>query len=169
MPSRPPDDGAHRAALGTWPTPLERAPRLGAWLGLDAEACWIKRDDLTGLGGGGNKVRKLEYLCAAALENGATVLVTSGRGQSNHARTTAAAARRLGLDCVLVLGVDQPEEVAGNLALEALMGVGVEWVGDLSDAELDDAVDSVANRLQASGQTVEVVPLGGSSPTGARG
>ena len=169
MPSRPPNDVAPRVSLASWPTPLEAAPRLAGWLGLDAGACWIKHDDLTGLGGGGNKVRKLEYPCAVALERGATVLVTSGRAQSNHARITAAAARRLGLGCVLVLGGDQPEEASGNLALEALMGVEVEWVGDVSDNELDDAVSSVAARLEAAGQRVEVIPLGGSSAIGSRG
>ncbi|MGH9007796.1 MAG: pyridoxal-phosphate dependent enzyme [Acidimicrobiales bacterium] len=169
MPSRPPNSATDRVVLSSWPTPLEAAPRLAGWLGLDAGVCWIKRDDLVGLGGGGNKVRKLEYLCAAALERRATVLVTSGRRQSNHARITAAAAARLGLGCVLVLGGERPHEASGNLALEALMGTEVEWVGDLSDGELDEAVTSVASRLEASGQRVEVIPLGGSSPTGARG
>ena len=92
-----------RVRLGTWPTPLEPAPRLAAALGLRPEDLWIKRDDLTGLGGGGNKVRKLEYTCAAALTNGARTLVTIGAAQSNHARLTAAAGARLGLDVVLVL------------------------------------------------------------------
>jgi L-cysteate sulfo-lyase len=169
MPSSPTNEAPERVALGSWPTPLEAAPRLAGWLGLDPGACWIKRDDLTGLGGGGNKVRKLEYLCSAALEHGATVLVTSGRGQSNHARITAAAAQRLGLRCVLVLGGERPHQATGNLALEALMGTEVEWVGELSDDELDRAVASVASRLEDSGQRVEVIPLGGSNPIGARG
>src|SRR5205807_3065943 len=91
-------------SLGTWPTPVEPAPRLAAATGLAADALWIKRDDLSGLGGGGNKVRKLQYSCAQALAAGATTLVTSGAPQSNHARLTAAAAARLGLRSVLVLG-----------------------------------------------------------------
>jgi 1-aminocyclopropane-1-carboxylate deaminase/D-cysteine desulfhydrase-like pyridoxal-dependent ACC family enzyme len=80
--------------LGTWPTPLEPMPRLARALGLGDDDLWIKRDDLTGLGGGGNKVRKLEWTCGAALADGATVLVTTGAPQSNHARLTAAAAAR---------------------------------------------------------------------------
>src|ERR1700722_221614 len=99
--------------LGTWPTPLEPAPRLGTALGLRPNDLWIKRDDLTGLGGGGNKVRKLEYTCAVALQRGATALVTSGAGQSNHARLTAAAASRLGLEAVLVLA-GRPEATGGG-------------------------------------------------------
>lgn len=92
-----------RAPLGTWPTPLEPAPRLARALGLGPDDLWGKRDDLTGLGGGGNKIRKLEWLCGAALSEGATTLVTTGAPQSNHARLTAAAAARLGLGAVLVL------------------------------------------------------------------
>ena len=89
--------------LSHWPTPLDRAPRLAAALGLRPDDLVVKRDDLTDLGGG-NKVRKLEHLAAEALRDGATVLVTSGGVQSNHARMTAAAAARLGLRAVLVLG-----------------------------------------------------------------
>ncbi|MBY0440588.1 MAG: pyridoxal-phosphate dependent enzyme [Mycobacteriaceae bacterium] len=90
-------------SLGSWPTPLEPAPRLSVAIGLLPDDLWVKRDDLTGLGGGGNKVRKLEWLCAQALRDGASVLVTSGAAQSNHARLTAAAGARLGMPVVLVL------------------------------------------------------------------
>jgi Pyridoxal-phosphate dependent enzyme len=96
--------------LGTWPTPLEPAPRLAAAVGLAADALWVKRDDLSGLGGGGNKVRKLQYTCAQALAVGATTLITSGAPQSNHARLTAAAAARLGLRSVLVLQGQEPRQ-----------------------------------------------------------
>jgi D-cysteine desulfhydrase len=70
--------------LGSWPTPLEPAPRLAAAVGLAADALWMKRDDLSGLGGGGNKVRKLQYTCAQALAAGATTVITSGAPQSNQ-------------------------------------------------------------------------------------
>ena len=84
------------------PTPVQPMDRLGAALGLPEGRLWVKRDDLTGLGGGGNKVRKLEYLCADAVAQGCDVLVTGGGRQSNHVRMTAAAANRLGLDCTIV-------------------------------------------------------------------
>src|SRR5918996_3401888 len=100
-------------SLGAWPTPVEPAPRLAAALGL--QELWIKRDDLTGLGGGGNKVRKLQYTCAEALAAGATTLITTGALQSNHARLTAAAAARLGLRAVLVLAGGPFEPDRGNL------------------------------------------------------
>src|ERR1700721_3933079 len=79
-----------RISLGTFPTPLEPAPRLAAAIGLRDDRLWIKRDDLTSLGGGGNKVRKLERTLATALRDGADCLVTTGAAQSNHAGLTAA-------------------------------------------------------------------------------
>ena len=156
-------------SLGSWPTPIEAAPRLAARLGLDPGSLWIKRDDLTGLGAGGNKVRKLQYTCAAALDNGATTLVTSGAAQSNHARLTAAAACRLGLDCCLVLAGQAPLVPGGNLALEALLGAQIVWAGDVNDDELGRRVDAVSRELTNAGKRVEVIPFGGSNVLGAHG
>src|SRR5919112_2744154 len=115
-------------SLGAWPTPVEPAPRLAAALGL--QELWIKRDDLTGLGGGGNKIRKLQWTCAEALAAGATTLVTTGAPQSNHARLTAAAGARLGLDVVLVLAGAPGATATGNLALDGLFGAAAVWAGD---------------------------------------
>jgi D-cysteine desulfhydrase len=136
---------------------------------MDADALWFKRDDLTGLGAGGNKVRKLEYLLTEALQQRADVLVTSGRTQSNHARITAAAARRLGMACVLVIGGEPPAKLTGNLVLEALLGARVVWAGEVGDDELDARVAEVAAALEREGSRVEVIPLGGSNALGARG
>ena len=162
----PPASSTDRIALGTWPTPVEPLPRLAAHLGLDPDALLLKRDDLTGLGGGGNKVRKLEPLCAEASEVGADLLVTSGAAQSNHARITAAAAARLGLDCVLVLWGDPPEQARGNLLLDALAGAELVWTGDEA---VDDVVQRVAAERRAAGRAPYVVPYGGSSPRSAQG
>lgn len=96
MTTQPPD----RIRLASWPTPLEPAPRLAEALGLGPDDLWIKRDDLTGLAGGGNKIRKLEWTAAAAIAAGADALVTTGAPQSNHTRLTAAAGARLGLQVV---------------------------------------------------------------------
>ncbi len=155
-----------RVRLGTWPTPLEPAPRLAVRLGLRADDLWIKRDDLTGLGGGGNKVRKLEYTCGAAVAEGATTLVTSGAAQSNHARLTAAAACRLGLDAVLVLAGEPPAVAKGNLTLNALLGARVEWAGD---ADLTERVAEVADDLRVRGERPAVIPFGGSNAVAAQG
>ncbi|NEK60526.1 pyridoxal-phosphate dependent enzyme [Geodermatophilus sabuli] len=153
--------------LSHWPTPLDPAPRLAAALGLGAGDLAVKRDDLTDFGGG-NKVRKLEHLVADARSAGATVLVTSGGAQSNHARMTAAAAARCGLGAVLVLGGTPTAEHPGNLALEELLGARVVAAGDVDGDELDHRVAEVAEQLRAEGQVPAVLPLGGSSPTGAR-
>jgi L-cysteate sulfo-lyase len=152
--------------LSHWPTPLDRAPRLSAALGLRPGDLAVKRDDLTDLGGG-NKVRKLEHLVAEAVGDGATVLVTQGGVQSNHARMTAAAAARLGLRAVLVLGGTPAEGRPGNLALEGALGARVVVVPD--PADVDARVAEVAAELRAAGEVPAVLPLGGSSATGARG
>ena len=164
-----PGDDRRRAVLGTWPTPLDPAPRLARALGLGADDLWIKRDDLIGLGGGGNKVRKLEWTCGAALADGATVLVTTGAPQSNHARLTAAAGARLGLDVVLVLAGRPGASSSGNLALDGLFGARVVWAGDASGAELDATARRVAERLRERGAVPALIPFGGSSALGARG
>jgi L-cysteate sulfo-lyase len=156
--------------LGTWPTPLEPMPRLARALGLGDDDLWIKRDDLTGLGGGGNKVRKLEWTCGAALADGATVLVTTGAPQSNHARLTAAAAARLGLDVVLVLaGSPESSSRSGNLALDSLFGATVRWAGRADDRALGAIAEQVAGELRQRGRVATVIPFGGSSALGARG
>jgi D-cysteine desulfhydrase len=144
-------------------------PRLARALGLGENDLWIKRDDLTGLGGGGNKVRKLEWTCGAALADGATVLVTSGGPQSNHARLTAAAAARLGLDIVLVLAGSPGSSNSGNLALDGLFGATVRWAGEADDQALGAIAEQVAGQLRQRGAVPAVIPFGGSSVLGARG
>jgi L-cysteate sulfo-lyase len=158
-----------RAGLGTWPTPLEAAPRLAGAIGLEPADLWVKRDDLTGLGGGGNKVRKLEWICGAALARGADTLVTSGARQSNHARLTTAAGARLGLDVVLVLAGNKDDPGAGNLALDGLLGASVVWAGDVTHEALEPVARAVVRQLTARGAHPELVPYGGSSVVGARG
>jgi L-cysteate sulfo-lyase len=141
-------------SLGTWPTPVEPAPRLAAALGL--QELWIKRDDLTGLGGGGNKVRKLQYTCAEALAAGATTLITTGVLQSNHARLTAAAAARLGLRCVLVLAGREPMIPRGNLLLDQLAGAEIVWAGAEPPAK-------VAQAEAEARPGSHLIPFGGSA------
>jgi L-cysteate sulfo-lyase len=159
-----------RVHLATWPTPMEPAPRLAEAIGLHPGDLWIKRDDLSGLGGGGNKVRKLEFTCGAALADGADTLVTSGAAQSNHARLTAAAGARLGLRVVLVL-TGQPDEASGdgNLALDGLLGARVVWAGTVDEAGLGVRAAEVVEQLQAEGAKPTLIPFGGSSVLGASG
>lgn len=161
------------ADLGLWRTPAEPAPGLAERLGLGAADLLVKRDDWLGHGGGGNKLRKLARLCGAALHEGADVLVTSGAAQSNHARATAAAARRLGLDVVLVLAGDAPAGGAsGNLALDGLLGARVVWagpVGEAGHAALDARLAATVAELRGAGRHPYLVPYGGSSGLGASG
>jgi L-cysteate sulfo-lyase len=160
-----------RISLGTFPTPLEPAPRLAAAIGLREDRLWIKRDDLTGLGGGGNKVRKLERTLAAALRDGADCLVTTGAAQSNHARLTAAAGARLGLPVTLVLAgaPGRPGEVpAGNLLLDEIFGARIRWAGDADDIRLAAVADETAADLASSGARPAVIPFGGSNRDGAQ-
>ena len=147
------------------PTPIEPLPRLSAALG--GPRLFIKRDDQTGLALGGNKTRKLEFLVAAAQAEGAGTLVTAGAWQSNHCRQTAAAAARFGLDCTLVLAGPPPTEATGNLLLDRLLGADIVPVADRADR--DQVLQRTGEELAAQGRAPYVIPVGGSSPTGALG
>ena len=158
-----------RLFLAHLPTPLEPMPRLSKELGCEI---WIKRDDCTGLSTGGNKTRKLEFLMAEAEDAGADIVLTQGAIQSNHARQTAAAAARLGMDCHILLedraGYNNENYRGnGNVLLDRLHGASIEMFAGGHDmvAELEAAAES---RRQA-GRKVYAIPGGGSNPTGALG
>jgi L-cysteate sulfo-lyase len=164
-----------RYRLGHLPTPLEPMPRLTEVLrakGSTVPHLWIKRDDCTGLATGGNKTRKLEYLLADALAQGADTLITQGATQSNHARQTAAAAARAGLGCVLLLERrqvrDDDYEASGNVLLDTILGARI---ADRLPAGTDmaKAMESLADDLRAQGKRPYVIPGGGSNPVGALG
>lgn len=157
----------NRFPLAHLPTPLEPADRLGRALDLEPGRLWIKRDDMTGLATGGNKARKLEILLADALAAGADTLVTAGGPQSNHARTTAAAAARAGLACVLAFNSDPPPRVEANQVLDVVFGAERRFLGQMPMEELNAAVERIADELRAAGGRPYVIPIGGSSPLGA--
>jgi L-cysteate sulfo-lyase len=138
-------------------------------VGLADGSLWVKRDDLTGLGGGGNKVRKLRYTCAQALAAGATTIITSGAPQSNHAQLTAAAAARLGLRSVLVLQGKQPGITQGNLVLDQLLGARLVWAGDATPEQLGAETERQAEQVRRAGGVPHVIPFGGSSSFAAQG
>ena len=158
-----------RLPLAHLPTPLEPMERLGARLGMEPGALWVKRDDATGLAGGGNKARKLEYLCADAIAQGCDSLVTGGGRQSNHVRMTAAAANRLGLTCTIVLGADEPSMPTGNVVLDHLLAPEIIWAGDLDYYAMEDAIEATCARLAAEGRRPYPMPIGGASTVGALG
>ena len=152
------------------PTPLEPMPRFGAWLG--GPEVWIKRDDMLGLAPGGNKTRKLEFLAAAALAEGADTLVTCGAPQSNHCRITLAAAVKEGLKCRFVIeervANSYREDASGNNFLFGLMGVEAITVVP-AGTDMAAAMRSVADDLAASGRKAYVIPGGGSNALGGLG
>ena len=158
-----------RVSLAHLPTPLEPMPRLARHLGMDAGALWVKRDDATGLAGGGNKARKLEYLCADAIARGCDTLVTGGGRQSNHVRMTAAAANRLGLACTVVLSGGEPSVPTGNVLLDELLGPDIVWAGDLDYYGTEAAITEACERLTADGRRPYAMPVGGASTIGALG
>ena len=165
-----------RLPLAMLPTPLQEAPRLRESLGGE-NACpriLIKRDDLTTLGLGGNKARKLEFLVADAREQGATTLITTGAVQSNHARMTAAAACVAGMRCVLVLtATSDAPAIAGNLLLDKLYGATIRLVPSvdlmLAVGQDEAVVAEVAAEERAAGRVPYVIPVGGSSGVGVCG
>jgi L-cysteate sulfo-lyase len=147
------------------PTPVETLPRLSET--LRGPRLLSKRDDQTGLAFGGNKTRKLEFLVAEARDQSAKTLITGGALQSNHCRQTAAAAARFGLECILVLTGDKPEESSANLLLDQLFGAQVVYVSDRKDR--DRILQQTFERAAEKGMKPYLVPYGGSSPTGALG
>ena len=163
------DEPGERVDLGVWATPVEPAPRLAECIGLDPGDLWIKRDDWLAFGGGGNKLRKLEFLCRDAIAHGATALVTTGAAQSNYARLTAASARRLGLGVVLVLAGEGRDAGSGNLTLDGVLGAEIHWAGDVRREELDAVAADVAAQLSERGERPALLPYGGSNALGARG
>ncbi|VVP55216.1 D-cysteine desulfhydrase family protein [Pseudomonas fluorescens] len=161
-----------RAALLEGPTPIQKLTRLSQLPELNGCNLYVKRDDLTGLGGGGNKLRKLEFLLGEALAEGADTLVTWGGFQSNHARLTAAVAARQGLACELIL---TPSAVRtdndfchnGNVLLDDLFGAKVHRLP--RGVTPNTYADELVAKLKDQGKKPFVMPLGGSSPRGSLG
>ena len=146
------------------PTPVEAMPRLTA--ALNGPQLWVKRDDQTGLAFGGNKTRKLEYLLAAAQDEGADTLISAGAVQSNHCRQTVAAAAKFGFDCILVLFGDPPDPPDGNHLLHHLLGAEIVFT---ALEKVQGKLDEVFTKAQAAGRKPYLIPYGGSNPTGAMG
>ncbi len=155
-----------KISLGRYPTPLEKVENLSRILNLPN--LYFKRDDLSGIGYGGNKIRKLEYLLADALARKADIIMTTGSVQSNFTREATACAKKLGLKPVLVLRGEEPEEYRGNLFLEKLMGAEIYFVPSKNGDEAE-FMNSVAETLEKEGHTCYVIPVGGSTPLGCIG
>ena len=143
------------------PTPLERLNNVSDDLGINL---YCKRDDLTNLATGGNKLRKLEYFLKDALDQGATMLITEGGCQTNHGRLTAAVATKYGLKCAIVTEDEYPGEISANLLLDGMMGCPVYFVKDMETGR-----QAVIDKYTAEGEKVYYVPMGGSNELGILG
>ena len=152
-----------RISIGVFPTPVQKLESISRLLGTQV---YVKRDDLTGLGLGGNKVRKLEYLLADAKAQGAEVVFTTGGAQSNHAMLTAAAARKLGMTPILILKKRGVTARQGNQLLEHLMGVDVRFMDTDDYADIYAEMDRVGAAL---GRPYYKIPCGGSNALGTLG
>lgn len=152
-----------RLSLGTFPTPIQRLDRISQLLNVNV---YVKRDDLSGLGLGGNKIRKLEYLLADARQKGAELVFTTGGAQSNHAMLTAAAAAKLGMKAVLILKKRGVTDCVGNQLLERLMGTEVVFMDTDDYADIYAEMDA---RGAAAGVPYYKIPCGGSNALGSLG
>lgn len=169
MPRWIPDpDRYPRFPLLGGPSPLHRLPRLEATLGGSARL-WIKREDLLPLAFGGNKLRNLEFLVGAALADGADTLVTVGRRWSNHARLTAAAGAKAGLEVHLVLSGPTTDPINPGIELDELLGATVHQATTADRAERAALLERIVENLRARGRRVAVIGVGGSGVTGVIG
>ncbi|WP_200761435.1 D-cysteine desulfhydrase family protein [Poriferisphaera corsica] len=163
-------DQLPRTRFADLPTAIERMDKLEAALSAELERpvpeLWVKRDDQTGLAFGGNKTRKLEFLIADAVAQGARCVITAGAAQSNHCRQTAAAAVKVGLDCHLVLVGQKPEKSNGNLLLDELLGAKVHWC---TREERPALMESLNKQLEEAGENPYLIPVGGSNEIGSVG
>lgn len=148
-------------------TPLHRLHGLERMTGL--EECWVKRDDLTGIAFGGNKVRKLEYLLGDALAKGCDTVITGGSPQSNHARLTAACARRAGLEAWLCFAGKHMGIQQGNLLLDHILGAEMKTTGVYGSEPLLEEMEKWAEEARQKGKKPYVIPVGGSTPIGDYG
>jgi 1-aminocyclopropane-1-carboxylate deaminase len=153
-----------RFRLAQLPTPLHDAPRLARAIGVSR--LLVKRDDLTGFAGGGNKVRKLEFLVGDALAKGADTLIAVGGPQSNAVRTAMVAARVAGLEPIAVMYGDPPVTPEGNLLLDELAGARLIFTGRADRASMEPAAEALAAELRAAGRRPYVIPRGGATPVG---
>lgn len=152
--------------LAPYPSPVEELAGLRRALG-GGPRLLIKRDDALVFAFGGNKVRKMRYVAAAAIAEGADTLITAGGVQSNHARVTAATAAKLGMRAILVANGSRPDRFTGNALLDELLGAEVRYVADR--LQRTPAMHAAAEEVRAAGGRAYVIPIGASTPLGACG
>ena len=158
-----------RLDLARLPTPIQPLRRLSEQFGIEL---YIKRDDLTGVALSGNKIRKLEFSLAEALHRSADIILTCGGAQSNHARATAIATARLGLQSRLILRTPDPANpppTEGNILLDRLAGAEIVWITREDYQRRDEVLASEAASLSTQGRRPYIIPEGASNAIGAWG
>lgn len=156
-----------RISLAQIPTPIEPLARLSAEWNVDVR---VKRDDLTGTELSGNKIRKLEYLLQDALDQNCDTVITCGAVTSNHARSTALAAKKTGLDCHLILAGNKPEYPDGNVLLDLLAGARIRYISRQEySTNLEHHLDTLSIELKNQNKTPYIIPTGGSNAVGLWG
>lgn len=159
-------EGIERVHLATLPTPLEPLNNLAKQ--IDYQDIFIKRDDLTGIGPGGNKIRSLEFIAGEAIAAGKDALIASGPVQSNLCTLTAASCAKLGLQCILVHNGTEPEHLTGNLLLNHLLGAESHFIGDVSSEERNTYVEKLAESISDCCSPY-IIRNGATTGTGALG
>lgn len=155
-----------RIDLGIFPTPFYKLENLSSKLDVNL---YIKRDDLCGVGVGGNKVRKLEFLLADAMKKNCDTVITVGGAQSNHALLTAICCRKLGLDPILLLMNKGVTDEKGNLLLNKILNTEVHFMDANSSEDLYNEAQKMAKDLEKKGKKAYVIPVGGSTDIGTLG
>jgi len=157
----------NRIELGAFPTPLHRLKRYESLTGYDG--IWIKRDDMTGLAMGGNKSRNLQYIIGDALSKKADTIIVTGPVQSNLCCLAAAAAAKIGMECISIHNGYEPKDIRGNTLLNSILGVTSYYIGKVDEKTRQDYAVSIAADLQKKRKKPYIIYNGGSTALGALG
>lgn len=152
-----------RLELAFKQTPIVKLETVSKEVG---RSVYVKRDDMTGMEWSGNKIRKLEYCLYDALEKACDVIITCGAVQSNHARATAVAARRLGLDVHLVLRGDAASPVVGNYLVDVMMGAEITVLSEEAFKDHEAVMTALAESYAQKGRKAYILPIGASNAIG---
>lgn len=157
----------NKIKLAVQKTPIQELRNFGEFIGVNN--LYIKRDDMNGLGAGGNKVRNLEYLLGDALKKGSDLIISSGDIESNLCTLTAAACRKLGLDCILVHNNYYQEQLKGNMILNKILGIKQIYLGDVGEDIRGVHVEELSKDYEKKGRKPYIIYNGGTTPLGSLG